>query len=202
MRVPSALLGVFRELKPTARGIATRRITRARPLVKPTSTTYFDDLRDGRSTTIRVPPVACRDARHHEECDDHSRHAGPPAAGRRQVRGAMRPGRCVSSKNGPQASPSAEAPFRQWRTDHPDPHMMPVRPSENLSRSRHHQARAGGPFFRPSGRGAAELMPTRRPPAQRSDGPLAGTSAAATGRGRCNWLRWGRPNERGDIDGG
>ena len=83
-------------------------------------------------------------------------------AGSRQVHGAMRPGRCVSSKNGLQAFRSAEAQIRHCRSEFPMAQLIPVRRSDNPSRSRHRKARAGRPFFRPSGRGAEDLMRARR----------------------------------------
>ena len=75
-------------------------------------------------------------------------------AGSRQVHGAMRPGRCVSSKNGLQAFRSAEAQIRHCRSEFPAAQLIPVRRSDNPSRSRRRKARAGRPFFRPSGRAA------------------------------------------------
>jgi hypothetical protein len=70
------------------------------------------------------------------------------AAAPRQVHGAMRAARIVSSKNGPQALRSAEAPFRHCLTINPSIQMILYRPSDNPSRSRHRKARAAGSFFR------------------------------------------------------
>jgi hypothetical protein len=53
-----------------------------------------------------------------------------------QGRGAMRAARGVSSKNGPQASRTAEAPFRPKRPHDLVIQTIPYRPSDHPSRSR------------------------------------------------------------------
>ena len=79
----------------------------------------------------------------------------PTPAEPRRERGAMRPGRSVSSKNAPQALRSAEAPFRHCRSDLPYAQLdanaalekpEPERPSSGKRRRR---------IFPPVGRGAA-----------------------------------------------
>jgi hypothetical protein len=77
------------------------------------------------------------------------------APGRCRVSGAMRPARGGRSKTARQASPSAEAPFRHWRSNHPSRHVIPARHADHPSRSRPRETRAGSAVFRALGRGAA-----------------------------------------------
>ena len=89
---------------------------------------------------------------------------------RRDVRAATRCGQRAARrasarrdpKTGPQALPSAEAPIRPRRAEHPVIQTILARRSDQPSRSRHREAIAGGPVFRASGRGGAGRMSRRR----------------------------------------
>jgi hypothetical protein len=59
------------------------------------------------------------------------------SAGAMSGHGAMRPARSLSSKNGPQALPAAEAPIRHCCPEYPVAHMIAHRLSDYPSRSGH-----------------------------------------------------------------
>ena len=75
--------------------------------------------------------------------------AAASEASSHQLRGAMRPGRSVSTKNELQAFRSAEALIRRRRTCYPYADPDSRRSSDHQSRSRQRETRAGNSFFRP-----------------------------------------------------